>query len=292
VLPAEAQLPADAEAQLARKGQLSFPSRWSGKVHVRQRGKTRYLYLGRRMDIVHTRLHMDRPAELISPYQRCLLVAFALVDRPQRTVRRMAMVGLGGGALTRFFQIKLPDIAFHSVEIDPVVVAVARRFFGVRDTTGYRSYAMDGRAFLAQAKRPYDVIIIDAFDAEANMPRQLASVTFFKLLKQRLRPHGVLITNFLVHDRRIYASVYQTLKSVFPAVMRLPLSRFKSNNVLLIAPADPARLPDRATLSQRVTALGKTFAVDFPLAQCLDTRDQDRLPVDGVSVIREAKQAP
>jgi spermidine synthase len=290
-LPAEARLPADAEARLAKQGLLSFPSRWSGKVHVRQRGRVRLLHLGRRLDIVHTRLHMDRPAELISPYQQCVLVGLGLYADPRRELRRAAMIGLGGGALTRFFHLKLPALTFHSVEIDPVVVAVARRFFGVRDGAGFRSYAMDGRKFLERDVRPYDLIILDAFDAAVNMPRQLASVEFFELLKRRLTPQGVLVTNFLIHSPRIYASVARTMQSVFPAMLRLPLQRFASRNTLLIAPVDPKRRVDLATLSARVLALGKRLAVTFPVARCLRVVDKDQVDLTRAPLIHDPAPA-
>lgn len=289
VLPVEAQLPPDAEARLARKRHLTFPSRWNGKVHVKQEGRVRSLYLGRRMDIVHTRLNLDRPADLISPYQQCLLLGFGLFDKPREQVKRVAMIGLGGGAITRFFQLKRPDLVFHSVEIDPVVVAVARRFFGVRDTLGYRSYVMDGRRFIAAAKRPYDVIILDAFDAEATMPKQLASREFFRLIRRRLSPRGVLITNFLVHNRRIYAAVVKTMQTVFPRVLRIPLGRFRSHNTLLLAPVDPKCLADTKHLAGRIGQLKASFSVAFPLGRCLKAAGTDKVDLARATIIRDPR---
>ena len=289
VLPPEAQIPADAEARLVRKRLLSFPSRWNGKVHVKQKGRVRSLYLGRRMDIVHTRLNLDRPGDLISPYQQCLLLGFGLFDRPREQVKRVAMIGLGGGALTRFFHLKRPALVFHSVEIDPMVVAVARRFFGVRDTPGYRSYAKDGRRFIAEAKRPYDLIILDAFDAKITMPKQLASQEFFRLIRRHLSPRGVLITNFLVHDRRIYASVLKTMQTVFPKIMRIPLSRFRSRNTLLLAPVDPARLADPRQLARRIPQLKASFSVTFPLARCLEAAGTDKVDLAKATIIRDPR---
>jgi len=289
VLPKAAQLPADAEALLKKKHLLSFPSRFNGKVHVKQKGRVRSLYLGRRMDIVHTRLNLDRPADLISPYQQCLLLGFGLFDRPRDQVKRVAMIGLGGGAITRFFQLKRPNLVFHSVEIDPMVVAVARRFFGVLDTPGYRSYAMDGRRFIAEAKRPYDVIILDAFDAEANLPKPLASQEFFQLLRRHLSPKGVLITNILVYNRRIYATLLKTMQTVFPKVLRIPLRSFRTHNTLLLAPKDPGQVADLKKLAGRIAQLKASFSVSFPLDRCLKVANTDKVNLDGAKVIRDKK---
>jgi len=289
VLAEEAQIPADAVTQLLKKKLLSFPSRWNGKVHVKQHGRVRSLYLGHRLDIVHTRLDLDHPADLISPYQQCLLLGFGLFEKPRTEVKRIAMIGLGGGALTRFFQLKWPGVVFHSVEIDPMVVAVARRFFHVKDTHTFRSYAMDGRRFLREAKRPYDVIIMDAFDASAALPKSLASQEFFRMLRQRLTPHGVLLMNFLVHSRRIYASVLKTLQTVFPKIYRMPLRRFRSLNTLLLAPADPARMPDKTVLEGRISGLKSSFSVQFPLERCFRALDTDRPDLKSADLIRDPR---
>jgi spermidine synthase len=288
------------EQSLARSGFVSFPSRFNGKVHVKQRGRVRSLYLGRRLDIVHTRLNLDRPTALISPYQKCLLLGLGYFARPRSQVRRVAMVGLGGGAITRFFHAIWPSLVFHSVEIDPVVVAVARRLFGVRDTDTFRSYAADGRRFLAGAARTYDVIILDAFDAEASVPRALVSREFFAMLRRKLSPHGLLITNFLVHSRRVYASVIKTLKTAFPRIHRLPLRRFRSLNTLLFAPADPARLPSRATLRTRLSGITslvgrkafRKMRSPWSLAQCLAALARREMDLSRARIYRDPAPGP
>jgi hypothetical protein len=283
------------EKRLEKNGYVRFPSRFNGKVHVKQRGRVRSLYLGHRLDIVHTRLNLDEPTALISPYQKCLRLGFAHFERPRVQVKRVAMVGLGGGALTRYFQRLWPTLVFHSVEIDPVVVAVARELFGVRDTRTFRSYAADGRRFLAEARRPYDVIILDAFDAEASVPKALVSKEFFELLRERLTPHGLLITNFLVHSRRVYASVLKTMRTVFPALHRMPMRPFRSYNTLLFAPRDPQRLPSRATLRSRlpgVTALLQDDPASPPsLARCLAAVARARMDVSKGRIYRDPKPA-
>ncbi len=268
---------------------MSFPSRFNGKVHVKLEGPVRMMYLGKRLDVVHTRLDMRHPTALISPYQRCLLVGLGLFANPPQQLKRAVMIGLGGGAITRFFHIKRPDLVFHSVEIDPVVVAVARRFFGVRDSATYRSYAEDGRAFLAAARSPYDLVIMDAFDAKAAYPRQLASVEFFRLVKRRLNPWGVLVMNFLVHSRRIYADVLKTLRQVFPSAVALSLRPFSSLNVLILATADPKLHPDRGTLRDRVRRVQRRWGVTFSLQRCIDTIGRDPVDLRRAQVVHDPR---
>jgi spermidine synthase len=271
---------------------VSYPSKWNGKVHVKQRGRVRSLYLGRRMDIVHTRLDLDRPARLISPYQKCLLAGFGLLGRGGQEIRRVAMIGLGGGAITRFFHEKRPNWVFHSVEIDPVVVAVARAFFGVKDTPGYRSYAMDGRRFIEQAVVPYDLVIIDAFNADAAVPKTLASQEFFRIVRQKLAPGGLLAVNVLVHSRRVYASLVKTLSTAFPTVLRMPLHSFGSRNSLLLASARTDLKLDRETLRARARRVEADFGVRFGLDRCVAVIGADRLPMGGASLILDPVGGP
>lgn len=286
VLPAPLRRLARDEKRLRAGAVLTYRSKWSRQVHVEQKGSVRFLYVGRK-DVIQTRMDMQRPARLLSPYLQCMLVALGFYADPRVEVRRVAMIGLGGGAWTRFFHARQPKLVFHSVDIDPVVVAVARQFFGVRDTTTYRSYALDGRRFLRDAKRSYDLIVLDAFDASANVPKQLVSVEFFRLIRRRLSPQGVLAINFLVHSRHVYSALVRTVRAVFPAVARFPLRSLSTHNALLVAPKDPKRRPEPALLNKRIGRLQKRLRLSFPLARCAKTLDADRLVAPTGPLLRD-----
>lgn len=286
MLPASLRRLSRDEKRLRAGRLVSYPSAWSKQVHVEQKGSVRYLYVGRK-DVIQTRMDMQHPARLLSPYLQCMLVALGFYAKPRQELGRVAMIGLGGGAWTRFFHARRPGLVFHSVDIDPVVVAVARQFFGVRDTASYRSYAMDGRRFLREAKRPYDLIVLDAFDASANVPKQLVSVEFFRLIRQRLSPRGVLAINFLVHSRPVYSALVRTVRAVFPAVARFPLRSLSTHNALLVAPRDPTRRPTPALLKARVRRLEKRLNLSFSLIRCARTLDADRLVAPTGPLLRD-----
>ena len=55
----------------------------------------------------------------------------ALAIKPD--AKRVLVLGLGGGAVTKRWWRDYPDMTIDSVEIDPVVVDVSRRFFGLPD---------------------------------------------------------------------------------------------------------------------------------------------------------------
>jgi spermidine synthase len=121
-----------------------------------------------------TALYPDRPLHLESAYTRVGMIGLALVPPDARIL----FVGLGGGAMPTYTRHVLPDAAIDVVEIDPVIVDVAQRFFAFRPDERLRVHTGDGRAFIeAAAPGTYDLIVLDAFSDDA-IPRALATREF------------------------------------------------------------------------------------------------------------------
>ena len=93
------------------------------------------------------------PDHLELRYAPAMLAALALVEEP----RRVLIVGLGGGTIPGFLRKHYPRTAIDVVDIDPDVVAVAKRFFGFREDSLMRAHVMDGRKFIEECRNPYDV---------------------------------------------------------------------------------------------------------------------------------------
>ncbi len=72
---------------------------------------------------------LDDPDHLELPYTRVMPVALAFVERPKRVL----IVGLGGGTIPTFLRKHFPETEIDVVDIDPVVVEVAREYFGFRE---------------------------------------------------------------------------------------------------------------------------------------------------------------
>src|SRR5207247_5227565 len=63
-------------------------------------------------------------------------------------IKRVAMIGLGGGSTQRAYQFYYTNLVIHTVEIDPAVVSVAKKYFGVTETPSHKIQTEDGRVFL------------------------------------------------------------------------------------------------------------------------------------------------
>lgn len=162
------------------------------------------------------------PYESVYPYTDYLHLALAIKD----DIKDVLMIGLGAGTVPKRFERDYPDMNIECVELDPEVVRVARRYFGFPGEDRIKVHVNDGRVFLKETEKTYDLIVVDAYYADA-IPFHLATVEFYELVKSRLRPGGVLASNLigaLEGERsKLFRSMYLTLSRVFPDTYVFPV---------------------------------------------------------------------
>lgn len=139
--------------------------------------------------------------------------------------KTLLVVGLGGGSIPKRFWRDYPEMTTVIAELDPIVVDVAKQFFGVREDTRFRIAVQDGRMFLRRAPGPYDMIVLDAYFDEA-IPFHLTTREFLALMKSRLGTGGVVVINMVgaltgPHSR-LFKAMYRTVAEVFPGVYVFP----------------------------------------------------------------------
>src|SRR5207237_6426927 len=61
-------------------------------------------------------------------------------------------IGFGGGRTAWYLHRALRNASVTSVELDPEVVKMAHKYFGIRQERGFAVENKDGRLFLAQSK--------------------------------------------------------------------------------------------------------------------------------------------
>jgi spermidine synthase len=132
----------------------------------------------------------------------------------------LLLIGVGGGSVIKDFAAR--GWRVDAVEIDPVVVKVARRDFGLEESEG-RVYTMDGRLFLKSRGEAYDVIVMDAYGS-SSIPFHLVTVESFGLIASRLRPGGVLAINVEATGWHVevIGAIAATLRRHFAHVIALP----------------------------------------------------------------------
>lgn len=121
-------------------------------------------------------------------------------------VGKVLMLGGGGCSYPNYALSTHPSLAMDVVEIDPVIIAIARKHFYVDEMVErfgaqnrLRLIADDGRAYVeacGNAPKPatYDVIINDAFSGKQAVD-PLVSPDGLRMVKSILCPHGLYIVN-------------------------------------------------------------------------------------------------
>ena len=104
----------------------------------------------------------------------------------------VALIGLGSGALNCYAG---PDSNFHFIEIDPLVVQVAKEYFTfLSDCKPPKITVGDGRLELAKLDERFDAIIIDAFSSD-SIPVHVITTEAVQMYLQHLKPNGIIIAH-------------------------------------------------------------------------------------------------
>jgi hypothetical protein len=149
-----------------------------------------------------------------------------------------------------------------------------------------RVVTADGRPFLALTKRRYDLIVVDAYH-QPYVPFYLATQQFFRLVRSRLRPGGIVALNVATvpGDHRLAANVAGTLRTVFPQV--LTWQALKLNQLVLgfDRPVSRARLQSAVEATPaRIRVLTRLLAGHArPAAPSAQPWTDDRAPVEWVT---------
>lgn len=179
--------------------------------------------------IRHTVLDLAVPHMPGLEYARNTLAALAFSPR----ARSFLILGLGGGSIPRMLFAARPGIMIDTVEIDPAVQELARRYFQVDAWPRFKVYLEDAATFLDGCTARYDVIMVDAYVGE-QFPERCATREFLGRARGCLNDDGVLVVNWMSGNPGLYQRLLANLDAVTGAVWLLAGSR--SKNTLLFAP--------------------------------------------------------
>ncbi len=161
------------------------------RYEVRSAGNTRRLYTN---GVFHSQYNSKQPVTG-SVWDLLLLPAFFL---PSDEMRRVLVLGVGGGAVIRQLNHFLSPRQIVGVELNPVHLEVARDYFEV-EAANVELVEADARWWLKQYRgEPFDMIIDDIFsDAGGDAQRAVAADgPWMRGLLKHLKGDGVLVCNF------------------------------------------------------------------------------------------------
>lgn len=236
-------------------------------IRVRRHGDVRKLIFVRDNgdEAVETQMNLKRPYELLTPYCRTMFASYVFQPRPQRVL----LIGLGGGAMVHFLQHYDPELKIDAVEIDPVVVDVARRWFELKPSPNTLIFTEDAFGYLDKTRNQYDVIYMDAFlkpsqgtDA-TGVPLRMKTVEFYKGLRTKVAAEGLVVFNINRHK-----DVQEDLKMLREVFEQVHVLRAGPSNLVVIGSWSKTRV-ELSELRSRARELDRRFKATFSFADLL-----------------------
>ena len=117
--------------------------------------------------------------------------------------KKILIIGLGGGVLSRALSAIFPNCFIDIIEIDSEVIFIAKEYFHFQETDRVRVIHEDGLQFVTDKEKnnsKYDLIFMDAFDNK-YIPSQFLNIKFVQSVKKILTIGGVYIVNTFAHHK-------------------------------------------------------------------------------------------
>jgi spermidine synthase len=171
---------------------LLWERRIGGTLYqVRNAGRTRRLYTN---GVFHSQYNPARPVTG-SVWDLLLLPAFFYAPGE---LRRVLVLGVGGGAVIQQLRQFVQPEAIVGVELNAVHLSIARRFFGVKGAGVFLEQA-DAVDWMRRYRGPgFDMIVDDLFGDYAGEPQRavFADADWVGSLGRCLNPGGMIVSNF------------------------------------------------------------------------------------------------
>jgi len=151
-------------------------------------------------------------------YHEALVHPVMSVPGPRDTILILG----GGDGLAAREVLKYEDVKqIHLVDIDPAITEFCSRFPGITKLNQgslthpkLEIFSQDAFTFMNQKGILYDKVIIDLPDPHNEALNKLYTREFYKIIKMRMKPHGMLVTQSAspFYTRNTYWSIARTME--------------------------------------------------------------------------------
>ncbi|MFC1623100.1 fused MFS/spermidine synthase [Patescibacteria group bacterium] len=196
------------------------------------------------------------------------------------------MLGGAGYSYPKDFLRKYQHATIDVIEIDPRVTELARKYFRLKDDPRLNIFHEDGRVYLNQVDKKYDVIFGDAFSSRCSVPYHLTTKEFIGKEFDALNDDGVVILNLvssLEGENSLFLNAeYATYKSIFPQVFLFPVMDVNNEdvyqNIILVALKSEKKIDFQSDDPEIEEFLGHLWGEELEIVQPVLT--DDHAPVD------------
>lgn len=192
---------------------------------VRQAGQSIRLYTN---GVFHSQYHSDR-AYSGGVWDMLLLPAFFY---PKDRIRRILVLGVGGGAIMRQLDKYFKPEEMIGVELNRIHLQVAKQFFGVSSKVATLHHADAIEWVKNYQGEKFDLVIEDLFGEENGEPVRAvqADTGWFRQLNKLLKPKGLLVMNFIgaVEIRECAYLRDESINKLFPVAYKFSLAAYQN----------------------------------------------------------------
>ncbi|KAJ8530758.1 hypothetical protein K7X08_023639 [Anisodus acutangulus] len=149
--------------------------------------------------------------------------------------------------------IKQRNIGQEVLELDHVVVDLARDYFDFRDDEQLKVYVTDGLKYVKDAAHKktekINMLIIDVDSSDSSFGLSCPAANFVEesflvAAKDSLSDQGLFVINLVSRSQAIKDSIYSKLKSVFPHLFHLQLDE-DVNEVIFALKTETCTVEDK-----------------------------------------------
>lgn len=137
----------------------------------------------------------------------------------ERKIKNILVLGVAGGTVIHLLHERFPAARITGVDIDPAMINIGKRYFGLNTIPALRFVRDDAQHFVRRTAHRFDLIIVDVFFGR-EIPAFVESSIFLRCLSQLLSNGGTVVINFLRELEYGMKSdkLMETLQKIFPTV--------------------------------------------------------------------------
>ena len=191
-------------------------------VTFSESGGVRYLHFG--SELIQGAMRIRDPDEIYLEYNQQMMAWLLFLET--QPGMRVAQLGLGTGALTKFQHRYCPAVKTTVVELNPAVIISARSmFFTPDDDRRLETLQTDAKAFVqcARQQKQYDAVQVDLYDAICDGPAA-SSLDFYKGCYDILKSTGVMTVNLFSRHKSFDINLQNICEAFDNRVLLFPES--------------------------------------------------------------------
>jgi len=191
-------------------------------VTFSESGGIRYLHFG--SELIQGAMRIRDPNEIYLEYNQQMMAWLLFLE--SKSGMRVAQLGLGTGALTKFTHLHCPAVKSTVVELNPAVIVAARSMFSMPDDDRrLETLQIDAKIFVesSQYQNRFDAIQVDLYDAICDGP-SASTLAFYQGCYNILKSPGVMTVNLFSRHKSFKVNLQNICKAFNNRVLLFPES--------------------------------------------------------------------